>query len=489
MYHFKPEGNKMSSIRKIIKQFKSASPAVKASMALLVANLILKGLSMISGPIFTRLMPADEYGLVSTFSSWQSMLGVLVTFNLASGVFNNGMLDFKEDRDCFQFSLLIVSSISTICWFIIYSIFPTFFQNVLMLPNILICFMFAYFLLAPAYQYWSGRQRYEFKYKLLSCITIGIAFFSIILGVFLVISSNIGSKAVSKIIATEIIYLIIGALFYVCTAFRSKFKCKIKYCWYALKFNIPLIPHYLSMYVLAQADRIIIAKIVGSAETAIYSVSYTVAAIINILWQSIDASLSPWIYEKLHQKKNEDVKKITAGVVLLFSVVTLMATLFSPEIMSILAPADYQKGVFVIPSVSTGVFFTAVYSLYMRIELYYKHTKFSMIATSFAAIMNIGLNYLLIPSFGFEAAGYTTLFCYIVLYLMHYLNVKKAGYDYVLNNKAIGFISIFTVLGSLLITFVYKFQYMRYSLIGCTIVLMICFRKKIIETLNNIKKD
>ena len=46
----------------VIRKFKTASPAVKASMALLFANLILKGISLISGPIFTRIMSADQYG-------------------------------------------------------------------------------------------------------------------------------------------------------------------------------------------------------------------------------------------------------------------------------------------------------------------------------------------------------------------------------------------------------------------------------------------
>ena len=36
----------------VIRKFKTASPAVKASMALLFANLILKGISLISGPIY-----------------------------------------------------------------------------------------------------------------------------------------------------------------------------------------------------------------------------------------------------------------------------------------------------------------------------------------------------------------------------------------------------------------------------------------------------
>ena len=91
-------------MNKFIRKFNEASPAVKASMVLLVSNLVLKGLSFISGPVFTRIMTTEQYGLVSNFNSWRDIFYVFVTLNLASGVFNNGMLEFKNDRDRFQFS-------------------------------------------------------------------------------------------------------------------------------------------------------------------------------------------------------------------------------------------------------------------------------------------------------------------------------------------------------------------------------------------------
>lgn len=472
---------------KIIEKYKTASPAVKASMALLMANMVLKGLSMISGPIFTRLMSTDEYGIVSTFTSWQSMLGVLVTFNLASGVFNNGMLDFKEDRDSFQFSILIISSISALVWFLLYILFSDFFQNLLELPHILICFMFLYFLVGPAYQYWSGRQRYEYKYKLLSFIIVGMSFCSIVLGIVLVLLAPDESKAIYKVIASESVFVVVGLIFYIYIAYKAKLRWRLKYCKYALKFNIPLIPHYLSMYALAQSDRVIITKIIGTGATAIYSVAYTVAAVINIFWQSVDSSLSPWIYENLSEGKHQEVKKIITCIILIFSVLCLGCTLFSPEIMAILSPSSYHSGIYVIPSVSASVFFTAVYSLYMRVELYFKQTKFSMVATTIAAILNIVLNFLFIPVFGFIAAGFTTMVSYLVLYVLHYFNVRNSGYSYIFDNRAIALISLITVLGTIGITFSYQFLFARIALIIILGALLMVYRKKIIGIFKRVK--
>ena len=174
----------------VIRKFKTASPAVKASMALLFANLILKGISLISGPIFTRIMSADQYGIVSTFQSWQSLLTVIVTLNLSQGVFNNGMLEFKENRNQFQFALVVITAVCTGLFFLIFEIFKTPLLNMFEIPPVMVYVMVLYFLFVPAYQFWSGRQRYEYKYKALSIITVCIGLFSLLLGVLFVLNLN-----------------------------------------------------------------------------------------------------------------------------------------------------------------------------------------------------------------------------------------------------------------------------------------------------------
>ena len=91
-------------ISKYKNKWTQMSPAAKASIVLIFAKFFQKGLSMITGPIFTRIMPIDQYGIVSTFASWQSILYIIATLNLSQGVFNNGMLEFKKDRNNFIFS-------------------------------------------------------------------------------------------------------------------------------------------------------------------------------------------------------------------------------------------------------------------------------------------------------------------------------------------------------------------------------------------------
>jgi len=470
-------------IKQLYIRYRDASPAVKASMALLFANLVLKGLSLISGPIFTRIMTTEQYGIVSTFLSWQSMLSVIITLNLSQGVFNNGMLDYKEDRDTFQFSLIVITSIMTIVFTCVFFCFKQYWLTMFELPAVLIFVMLAGFFTVPAYSFWSGRQRYEFKYKALTLITICNSVFALIIGIVAVLFVPSSQTAIARVCAMEGVNIAIGLFFYIYIGIKAKFKFKFSYCKYALKFNIPLLPHYLSMYVLASSDRIMITKMINVSATAIYSVAYTVASVINIFWGSIEASLSPWIYEKLDQEDRNAVKKVSGKIMAFFAMMCISCTLFAPEIMRILAPASYSGGIYAIPAVAAGVFFTAMYSLYMRVELFYKQTGFATIATTMAAFANIALNYVCISRFGYIAAGYTTMICYALLALFHYFNVKNKGFSDAFNNRLFMVISIVVILLSSLVSILYTYTIIRYCLIACVLVIVVLKKKTIISTI------
>ena len=153
-------------------------------------------------------------------------------------------------------------------------------------------------------------------------------------------------------------------------AMKAKFQLRIDYCIYALKFNIPLIPHYMSMYILASSDRIMITKMIDTTSTAIYSVAYTVASVIQILWTSIEASLSPWIYERLDVQDEESVRKTSGQIMLTFCCILPGMYIICSGNNDNTGPDSYKAGIYAIPAIAGGVYFTAVYSLYMRIELF-----------------------------------------------------------------------------------------------------------------------
>ena len=96
-----------------------------------------------------------------------------------------------------------------------------------------------------------------------------------------------------------------------------------------------------------------------------------------------------------------------------------------------------MDGIYVLPSLLVGCAFQFAYTMYVQVEFYEKKMKMVAIGTTIAAIVNIALNYLTIPVFGYVAAGYTTLVGYVVLFFIHYHTIKKLGYKTIFSRKII----------------------------------------------------
>ncbi len=465
---------------------KKLNDGIKASVAIFLATLITKGISYITSPIFTRILTPKEYGTVTIYVTWATIIGVIATFSLSAGVFNNGMVDFENDRDDFSFSMLILSNLITfVCAGIFYIIFP-YVKNFINLEPKFLILMFVIFLFEPAYLFWNARQRYEYKYKCSFIVTVLMAILMPLTAILLVLSDKIDNVS-AKIYGTYFVALVIYFTFYIFLMIKSKCKTKVNYWKYAFLFNLPLIPHYLSAYVLNSSDKIMIANLVGESETAYYSVAYSIAAIVMIVWSSINPSLVPYTYEKCKSGEHDKIAKVTQPLLLVFFAGCIGVILFAPEVIAIMGGKAYRDAVYVIPPIVAGVFFQASYYIYANVVYYYKKPKYVMYASVIAAVVNIVLNYIFIKMFGYLAAGYTTLVSYVIQASIDYWAMKKVVGKSIYNMKYIGALSFAIIAVALISNILYKFIFVRYTLIIALIVILFISRNRIIKIIKSVK--
>ena len=475
-------------IQKLTAKWSGLSLAKKASLAVIFSQFCQKGLAMLTAPIFTRIMTTDQYGVITNYNSWQNVILILATLNLSQGVFNNGMLEFPEDRERFTASALALSNLCTLILFALYYVFRPVLQPIIGLSDTLMVLMLLHMLFYPAFTYWSCRQRYEFKYKLLTVLTILISIFQVGLSLIAVLLTEGDRQPAAKVFGTELALILVGMVLSVYLLVRSRFKISGKYMAYAFKFNIFLIPHFLAMSVLSSGDRIMIRNMVGESATAIYGVSYTIAAVISILGQAIELSWAPWLFEHLKVNDKKAIANRGSQIVIIYAVVSLTCMLLAPEVMLVLGSAQYREGMYIIPSVTAGVFASSVYALYVRLEYYAKKTKATMFGSIAVAALNMVLNYIFIKLYGYIAAGYTTLVCYFLLYLFHFFYSRRIGMKSIYKDKQIFFISLLVIAASVLVSFTYTIPVLRFALLGAVALLLVVFRKKVFALIKAIIK-
>ena len=188
------------------------------------------------------------------------------------------------------------------------------------------------------------------------------------------------------------------------------------------------------------------------------------------------------------------VKKIAYPAFALVAIVNLILIALAPEIVRFFAPTEYYNAIWIIPPVAMSVFFMFTYTFFAVFEFYFKKTQYITIATLIGAVINIVLNYIFIGVYGYYAAGYTTLFCYILYSLFHYIFMKKIIKDYlenkqIYNGKLILGIIVLFVLSGYLLMITYKMPVIRYGLVFVIAFIILINFKNIVTFIKKIMAE
>ena len=113
-------------MKKLVEKYKSIPIQARAAFWFLICSFLQRGISMITTPIFTRLLSTSEYGQFSIFNSWFSVVTVFVTLNLYSGVFMQGLIKYDKERKVFSSSMQGLTVTLVGIWTVIYLLFHNF---------------------------------------------------------------------------------------------------------------------------------------------------------------------------------------------------------------------------------------------------------------------------------------------------------------------------------------------------------------------------
>ena len=471
---------------------KNSSAQAKASIAFLLAGVFQKGIQIITTPIYTRIMSTSQYGDYNTYNAWYNILSIFISLRIAYGVYTQGLVKFEKDKDQFESSLMgltvTLSAGSAIILFILKDIVIQYTE--LSLPLIMCIVLES--TAESFFALWARRELVETRWKALIIVSLLVSVLVPTVSIIAIIYSN--DKAIARIYSTVIIYLMVYSFVAFLHFKKSKVFFRRDYWKYSVWFCLPLIPHYLSQVVLNQADRIMIKSMCGSDKSGIYSLAYSLAMVMLIVNESINRTFDPWIMKQIKTKNYKDIAKYSYVLIVLVGAANLFLICLAPEAIAIFAPQEYKEAIWVIPPVASSVFIMFLYNFFVDFEFYYEKRRGISIASICGALLNIVLNWIFIKKYGFIAAGYTTLICYIVYIIAHYcfmVNICKMELNgiRVYNGKYIFMVVMLFLIIGLGTMLLYPYTLIRYFFVGVGIVALFFSKTKIIEIFKLVKKD
>ena len=241
----------------------------------------------------------------------------------------------------------------------------------------------------------------------------------------LIVSIFNNRRDVGRIIGSSVTIFSIASIVLLKMYFKSPPRFNKEYWKFGLRYSLPVVPHGISQVLLAQCDRIMITKMVSESAAGIYSLAGNLRLVLTVVSTSIGVSWSTWFFSKMDKDEMNDIQKNSSMLLRMFLILTVGLMALSPEIIYVLGGKEYDHSKYVAVPMLIDAYILFLYNIIVPSEYYTKKTKYIMMGTMVAAVINLVTNYLFVKMFGYIAAAYTTLFSYICYLLIHVVISKR----------------------------------------------------------------
>lgn len=382
-----------------------------------LGGVISKIIPFIMLPVITRLMPDTTYFGLNDIST------IVVSFASALAVM--GMYDamfrmfFDREEEEYKKSICSSALAFTICTslviFFILFIFQELFSkiffssskyvNLMTLSAISALIGSTNSIVSAPTRINNNRKVFLATNTISPIISYGISIPLLVKGWYV---AALPLAAIVSALTMEVVFLIVNKKWF-------SFKLvKISYIKQMLKIAIPLMPNFLIYWVFNSSDKLMIAKILGNDAAGIYAIGSKIGQVSQLIYTAFAGG---WQFFAFSTMKDDDQVGLTSNVFEYLGSITFIAgilmTVFSKFIFNVLFTGDYLKGYIVAPYLFMAPLLLMLFQIGTNQFLVIKKTWPNFFILLFGAILNITLNFVLIPKIGIEGASIATLIGYI----------------------------------------------------------------------------
>ncbi len=385
-----------------------------------VGKILTKGAGLLLLPLYTQYLSTDDYGVLAVASVVSGLLGTALTGG-ARGAALKFYYEYEGiDRRRFYGSLSTTLVFgSGVLFFLVdafgESIFGVLFTQVPYHPYIRMALWTAY--LTSVFVV-TTKEMMKASERALVFTGINVAVFAVSTAftIWWVVFEGQGAEGAirGKLVGAGIVGLACGG--YLLRYIRPAFD--VSMIKRASLYSLPLVPHFLSHWVLSAADRVLLERMVPLSEVGVYNVGYKIGAAMSFIAVSGNNAIIP-LYGKLDIEDSENISQVARVFTYYLCVVLIIGvcvSLFGEELVIIATPREYHSAGGIIPLVVLGYSFMALYySPTNTLTITSQRSEVVGIATVVGAVANIILNVAAIPFIGIYGAAFTTAATYMLM--------------------------------------------------------------------------
>lgn len=394
---------------------------VKNTAIFAVGNLAPKIIAFFMVPIYTNVLNTSEYGVVDLINTISMIAIPFLILNISESI-----MRFSLDKGADYYKIMSVGL-------------------VIALLSLLIGFFFI-----PILRSFDGIKDYVWMIYFYT-ISLGLSqiFLSYLRGTERLIQFSIGNIIQTLAIGGLNVFFLCNLKLQIKGYFGAYILANLITCIYAfwigniknvirnfnidtalairmIKYSFVLIPNTFMWWIINSSDRIMVTAMIGAAANGIYAISYKIPSMIQIFSNIFNQA---WTYSAIRENESEDRDEYSNKV---YYRITAMALMSGVGILAIIKPflhyyvsAEYYIAWMYTPFLIIGYVFITMGAFLATTYTVNKNSKGFLFSSCCGAVINVILNFLLIPIFGINGAAISTGISYIAVFIYRVIDTRK----------------------------------------------------------------
>lgn len=394
----------------------------KNTLALSIGNFGSKIITFLLVPLYTNIFTLKEYGTIDLITVIATMLVPVITLNI-----HEAIMRFTIDKDSKSNDILSIGIIMIFISFVFCLISIPIFNSIEIISKysvLLSLYVFSSIISSTFMCYIRGKEKL-LTYSIIGIIqsiaiaTLNITFLMVFkMGIYGYLLAYIISYFLSAIICIVKENIFVNYNF----SFNKKTARNM------LKYSVFLIPNSLMWWIMNFLDRFMVTTIISLEANGIYSVSYKIPTILITLTTIFNQA---WMYSAIKENENDKKEKnaytnfIYSGLFNIVISLSMLILVILKPLMNIYVGKEFYLAWQYTPLLIIGMFFLTLGTFISNEYTANKNSVGFLKSSLIGAVMNLILNFLLIPIIGVMGAALATCISYISVFIFRYFDTKK----------------------------------------------------------------
>lgn len=390
-----------------------------------VGSFLTKFISLLLLPVFTSYLTPADYGVNAILTLIWMFLNSIFSLGFGTSI---GICYYEKLGETYRATVISTAFFGLLVSITVYLIFGISFADkigLLIFKHTEYTQLIIFSLIGTGFsiltQPYQLKLQFEEKAKTFVIVAIISSIITIGINVLLIVFLRLGLRGL--IIATSLGQIVTFILFFVSSFSKTRFTVELIIIRKLLKYGLPMIPSFASLYILQQSSRLILQWLYGSDLLGIFTVGYNLGNVMMLAITAFSTAWAPFFLAYMDKKEEagELFGRITTYYILGFGALSLLFFIFAKPVTMIMTAQAFHEAYKVIGLVACAQFVLGIFNLLLPGPYFAKEVKHVSVIQGLAALISLPVTYFIIGKYGLIGAGLGLIISNMLLVIIQFI--------------------------------------------------------------------